>query len=98
MAECKSGCIPHIVAQLTIAQLTSKVVEPMGFWESALPDYCADCGDPLREPRTKQSKSGRRIDIPKHYYLIGSPVQRKVCPACFVTARTAPTVKRLEIA
>lgn len=65
----------------------------MGEWEHEY-DKCADCGATLRASDEYNRKL--RIDQPLHYYAVTHPItgaKRKVCPACWTTARTAPTVR-----
>lgn len=68
----------------------------MGEWE-VQPERCADCGGFLHE---KSDTPRKRIDQPLHYYKVVAPdgTMRKICPACWTTARTAPTVKEHSVA
>ena len=68
----------------------------MGGWEQE-PERCADCRAHLH---AKDSPSKRRIDQPLHYYVVvdAEGRKRKICPACWTTARTAPTVKEQSVA
>ena len=66
----------------------------MGEWE-VQPERCADCGAQLHA----KGSTKRRIDQPLHYYAVGEGLtRRKICPACWTTARTAPTVKEQSVA
>ena len=68
----------------------------MGEWE-VQPQRCADCGAHLHA-KDEHSKT-KRIDQPLHYYKVGEgSALRMICPACWTTARTAPTVKEQSVA
>lgn len=68
----------------------------MGEWEQATQEKCADCGAFLRVKH--EHSRGKRIDQPLHFYAVGDgTTRRKICPACWTTARTAPQVGALQI-